>query len=238
MSPARILDPGVLDRVVAQAMRAGGNGVVVFDLDSTLLDNRPRQALILREYGQQHGVPALVGTRVEHWTSWDILSAMRAAGCSEAEVSAHGEGAKKYWREKFFTSKYCTIDDAIPGAVAYVARLGGTGAQIAYCTGRHEDMRAGTVASFVRLGLPVPGPRVQLLMKPRFDQSDDAWKEEAYARLRGLGTIVAAFDNEPTHVNGYRTAFPEASAVHLHTDHSGRPVTLLDGVVSVTSFAT
>jgi len=236
MSPARIVDPAVLDRVVAAATLAAANGVVVFDLDSTLLDNRPRQTRILREYGERHGLRALAATRPEHWTSWDIREAMRAAGASEAEIAAHGEGAKAYWRDTFFTSEYCAIDDAIPGAAAYVARLAGAGAQIAYVTGRHTQMCEGSVASFARLDLPAPGPRVHLLMKPTFEQSDDAWKEQAYARLRRLGRVIAAFDNEPTHINGYRAHFPEAICVHMATDHSGRAVALADGIVSVRDF--
>jgi predicted secreted acid phosphatase len=236
MSPARILDPAVLDRVVAAAARHGENGVVVFDLDSTLLDNRPRQARILREYGERHGLAALAQTRAEHWTSWDIRDAMRAAGASDAEITTHSEPAKAYWREHFFTSEYCAIDDAIPGAAAYVARLCGTGVQIAYVTGRHQQMCDGSVASFGRLELPAPGPRVHLLMKPTFDQSDDAWKEQAYQRLRRLGFVIAAFDNEPTHINGYRAHFREAICVHLATDHSGREVRLDDGIVSIRNF--
>jgi hypothetical protein len=73
-------------------------------------------------------------------------------------------------------------------------------------------------------------------MKPTFEQSDDDWKALAYARLRELGRVVAVFDNEPTHVNGYRAAFPEALVVHLHTDHSGRDVRVADGIVSVRDF--
>jgi hypothetical protein len=236
MSPARVLDPSVLDRVVEAARSVGEGGVVVFDLDSTLLDNRPRQARILREYGERTGVGPLLRAEPSHWTSWDIRDAMRAAGVPEDLIATHGEPAKEYWRSVFFTSEYCAIDDALAGAVDYVARLGGTGVQIAYCTGRHEDMREGTIASFQRHGLPLPGPRVHLLMKPTFDIPDDAWKEQAYARLRELGRVVAVFDNEPTHINGYRKGFPEALCVHLATDHSGRPVALLDGIISVERF--
>jgi hypothetical protein len=82
----------------------------------------------------------------------------------------------------------------------------------------------------------VPGERVQLLMKPVFELSDDDWKTEAYARLKQLGGVVAVFDNEPTHVNGYRAGFPEATVVHLATDDSGRPVALAEGVVSIKDF--
>jgi predicted secreted acid phosphatase len=236
MSPARILDPAVLDRVVAAAARHGENGVVVFDLDSTLLDNRPRQARILREYGERHALAALAQARPEHWTSWDLVDAMRAAGATAGDITAHSEAAKAFWRERFFTSEYCAIDDAIPGAAAYVARLCGTGVQIAYVTGRHEQMSTGSVASFTRLELPTPGPRVHLLMKPTLEQSDDAWKELAYQRLHRLGSVVAAFDNEPTHINGYQAHFRDAICVHLATDHSGREVQISDGIVSIRNF--
>jgi predicted secreted acid phosphatase len=226
----------VLERVLGEARRAGPKGVLVFDLDSTLLDNRPRQARILREFGAAVGLAALAGARPEHWTSWDIKEAMAHAGLSADEVERCADRAKAFWRDRFFTSEYCAGDDAIAGAVAYLRQVVGTGVQVAYCTGRHEPMREGSVASFRRLGLPEPGERVHLLMKPRFELSDDEWKEMAYARLKALGRVLAAFDNEPTHVNGYRQAFPDAVMVHLATDHSGRPVPLHDGIFSVKDF--
>jgi hypothetical protein len=231
------IDNAVLDRVVEAAHQLGARGVVVFDLDSTLLDNRVRQAQILREYGVRAGLGILAQTRSQHFTSWDIGEAMRAVGCTPEQIAMHAGPAKDYWRSVFFTSAYCAVDDAIPGAQGYVKRLVNAGTQIAYCTGRHEEMRVGTVQSFERLGFPVPGPGVSLLMKPTFDQSDDGWKEEAYARLKELGTVVACFDNEPTHINGYASHFLDAICVHLDTDHSGRPVTLADRIVSVKRFA-
>ena len=235
MSRIRSLDPSVLSRTLESA-RAQEGGVVVFDLDSTLLDNRPRQALILREFGAARGVAPLIGARPEHWESWDIKHAMHNAGLSHDEVERWAEDAKTWWRDRFFTSEYCEIDEPIPGALEFVAAIARTGATIVYCTGRHEAMRSGTVACFTRLGFPVPGPSVQLLMKPTFEQPDDDWKAAAYARLRALGTVVAAFDNEPTHVNGYHGAFPDALCVHLATDDSGRPVPLSPNIPSIQNF--
>lgn len=55
----RDVDPGVLDRVLTRAAELGPRGVFVFDLDSTLLDNKPRQARIVREAGQHLGEPRL-----------------------------------------------------------------------------------------------------------------------------------------------------------------------------------
>lgn len=235
-SPARVFDSSVLRSVLDKA-RAPGS-VVVFDLDSTVLDNRPRQSAILREYGVARGLDALDAMRPEHWRSWSLQDAMARAGLSDAVIEKHAEDAKQFWRERFFTSEYCSLDQAIAGAADYcraVVKIGGT---LAYCTGRHEAMRAGTVHSLAALSFPVPStPKVQLLMKPSFEQSDDEWKVQAFAHLDQLGRVVGAFDNEPMHINQYRRQYGNAHCVHLDTDHSGRDVKLLDQVVSVRDFA-
>ncbi len=228
-------DPSVLERVLARVRTQPGS-VVVFDLDSTLLDNKPRQARILREFGKAHGIAALAGTRPEHWVDWSIQRAMANAGLDSTEVARWADAAKQFWRERFFTSEYCRDDEPIVGAREYLVDVAAAGAFIAYCTGRHEPMRDGTLNNFARLGYPLPGARVQLLMKPVFELSDDDWKLEAYARLKDLGRVVGVFDNEPTHVNGYRGGFPDATVVHLATDDSGRPVALAEGVVSIKDF--
>ena len=228
-------DPTVLERVLAR-VRATPGAVVVFDLDSTLLDNKPRQARILREFGAARGIPVLAAARSEHWVDWSIQHAMANAGLPADEIASLADDAKQFWRDRFFTSEYCRDDEPIAGAHDYLAAVVAGRGRIAYCTGRHEQMRAGTVDNFARLGFPVPGERVQLLMKPVFELSDDDWKSEAYARLRELGGVVGVFDNEPTHVNGYRAGFPEATVVHLATDDSGRNVPLAEGIVSIKDF--
>jgi hypothetical protein len=228
-------DPTVLERVLAR-VHALRDAVVVFDLDSTLLDNKPRQARILREFGVARGIPSLAAARSEHWVDWSIQHAMANAGLPTDEIARLADDAKQFWRDRFFTSEYCRDDEPIAGAHDYLAAVVAGRGSIAYCTGRHEQMRAGTVDNFARLGFPVPGERVQLLMKPVFELSDDDWKTEAYARLRELGGVVAVFDNEPTHVNGYRAGFPEATVVHLATDDSGRNVPLAEGIVSIKDF--
>src|SRR3954469_15047837 len=96
----RQLDPTVLARTLDRARQANGGGVVVFDLDSTLLDNRPRQARILREFGELHGLPKLAATRPEHFDSWDLARAMRHTGFEAVERWA-GQ-ARRFWRERFF----------------------------------------------------------------------------------------------------------------------------------------
>jgi hypothetical protein len=226
---------GILERARQLAPRAA----LAFDLDSTLFDNRPRQARILRELGAASGVECLTGCAVEHWDSgWDMRAAMRNCGMSEEQVERLYPEAKRFWQERFFTSEYCVDDEAIEGAAVFTHAVVETGARLAYVTGRHEAMRQGSVECMRRGGLALPdGERVLLLMKPTLAEDDDAFKREAHARLRSLGAVVAAFDNEPTHANDYLRNFPEAMVVHLATDHSGRPVELAEAIISVPHFA-
>ncbi|XXF75818.1 hypothetical protein P2318_22520 [Myxococcaceae bacterium GXIMD 01537] len=223
---------------LAQARSLGEGAVLAFDLDSTLFDNRPRQARILREFGVARGVALLQACEPHHWDSgWDMRDAMRRCGLPAEQVEALFADARVFWGERFFTSEYCVDDAEIEGAARFTHAVVASGARLAYVTGRHEGMRAGTEACMRRHGLAVPeGARVHLMMKAGAYENDDAFKREAHARLGLLGRVIAAFDNEPTHANDYRLKFPDATIFHLATDHSGRPVTLLDGIVSVPHF--
>jgi len=227
----------LLARVLDRA-RAHPDAVVAFDLDSTLLDNRPRQARILREYGAMHGLTPLADHEADHWQGWDARVAMTHSGLAADLIDAHLAPFRVFWRDKFFTSEYCTDDRPISGAPTYVADVLATGARVFYVTGRHEEMRAGTIACFERTGFPAPdGRTVELIMKPTLEEHDDVYKARSYASLRARGLVVAAFDNEPAHINGYRAAFPDAISVHLATDHSMRDIPLARGVPSIRDFA-
>lgn len=225
---------GILER----ARSLGSEAVLAFDLDSTLFDNRPRQARILREFGSARGLSALEACGVVHWTSgWDMKVAMRNCGLAAEQVESLYTEARAFWAQRFFTSEYCLDDIAIQGAAAFTHAVVGTGAQLVYVTGRHEGMREGTVGAMRNCGFALPGEgNTHLIMKPSLRDNDDAFKRDAHARLGTLGRVIAAFDNEPTHANDYLQRFPEATVVHLATDHSGRPVQLLEAVISIPHF--
>jgi len=226
----------LLSKVVDRAR--GSQGIVVFDLDSTLLDNKARQAQIMAEYGQQNGVEALSAVLAEHWDGWDYRQAMRNAGLVPDEIEAHVEDYREFWRERFFTSAYCRVDQEVPGSPAYVQAVRRVGAKVFYVTGRQETMRPGTLESFERVGLPLPDDvGVQLWMKPTLEEDDDDFKARVHAELHGLGDPVAAFDNEPIHINAYRRSFPEALIVHLATDHSMRDVLVDPAIPSIADFS-
>lgn len=227
----------VLKRLLSDARSAGPGTIMVFDLDSTVFDNRPRQARIVREYGHTRGIAPLTRCEPAHWTSgWDMKAAFVACGLSQAEADELFKDAKPWWAERFFTSEYCVDDIEVPGAPDYLNRVVDAGAMLVYLTGRHEEMRAGTVQCLAKCKMPVPDDRVKLVMKPTLRESDDSFKRVAHDEVEKKGNVFAAFDNEPTHANDYATRFPRATVVHLATDHSGRPVELLPRVISVPNF--
>ena len=211
-------------------------GLCVFDLNSTLLDNRPRQALILREFGAVCGEPLLSNVRPEHFEGWELEVAMRNAGLPASRARELRGPARTFWKERFFTSEYCRHDSPIRGAVEFVQQVQALGV-VVYLTGRHIDMEEGTLDSLRAAAFPLPKvPSTYLLLKPNQELHDDLWKEQACAQVAALGEVVAAFDNEPAHINHYRQYFRNAVCVHLDTDHSGRPIPLVPGILEIANF--
>ena len=218
------------------AIRPGRN-TAAFDLDSTLLMNKVRQARIVREYGVAQGDRRLAACPPEAVVSWDLRDTARLCGLSAEEAELIAEPMKRFWRERFFTSEYCQDDTPVAGARDFLLKMKNLDGEILYITGRHAGMSAGTIESFRRAGFPLPdGEQVQLWLKPRFEDDDDAWKERCHARLQALRGIACAFDNEPAHVNAYKRAFPDAVVVHLDTDHSRRPIEVLASIPSIHDF--
>jgi hypothetical protein len=231
--------PSDQTRILREALDAirPGRTAAVFDLDSTILSNKPRQARIVREFGRARGVAALADCTPREIVSWDLRDTMRLCGLPADEVQRLHADLRRFWLHRFFTSEYCREDEPIPGAPEYLQRVPGKGGEVLYVTGRHAGMQDGTLHAFRKAGFPLPdGARVQLWLKPRPDDDDDRWKETCNARLREMSGLACAFDNEPTHVNAYKRAFPDARVVHLDTDHSGRPVEVRPDVPSIVDF--
>jgi hypothetical protein len=226
-------------RILRDALRAirPSHPLAAFDLDSTLLVNKARQARIVREYGAGRGDPRLAACSVREVISWDLRDTLRLCGLTEAEILAVVPALREFWRERFFSSEYCREDKPVAGAREYLHAALRAGAEILYVTGRHQGMAEGTLESFGRAGFPLPdGASVQLWLKPDLADDDDRWKETCHARLLTMRGLACAFDNEPTHVNAYKRSFPAAWVVHVDTDHSRRPVDVLPEIPSILDF--
>jgi len=129
-----------------EALRPGRPAA--FDLDSTVLSNKPRQARIVREFGAQRGDARLAQCTPRQIVSWDLRDTLRLCGLSEPEVRHAAVDLRQFWLDRFFTSEYCADDVPIAGAAAYLQRVREAGGEILYITGRHEEMKDGTLAAF------------------------------------------------------------------------------------------
>lgn len=227
----------VLDRVlhlVGERLlrRPAPAPVVTFDLDSTLFDNRRRQLQILSDFAKAKGLGGVEKLTRETIDGWRLTESIALLHGVDGNLAALKAEFKPFWRDRFFTSEYCLFDDALPGASDFVRAVEKAGATIVYLTGRHEDMRRGTAESLATTGFPVG----QLLMKPTFEMTDTQWKEIAVPKVQSLGEVVACFDNETTHVNRLRAAFPGALVVWIRTDHSPEAEDLPHDVPSIEGF--
>jgi hypothetical protein len=228
----RSLD-AVLDDVAARP-----GALVVFDLDDTVFSTNDRHLRILREYAdlvaaRAPDAAALLRAVERERLRYQIVDTARDAGLDEALI----KDLRDFWFARFFKNQYLLEDDVVPGAPAYCAEVAARGGALVYMTGRDEGMREGTERSFVRHGFPAPDGRgVRLILKPRFDTPDFAFKSETMARLREQGEVVASFENEPAHVNLFRDAFPRARHFLLETKHSGKPVIAHPDAVKISDF--
>lgn len=221
--PLKRRDAGALQSVhtaVQEAARHGRRPVVVFDLDHTLFDGRPRTLRILQEFAAQADdadlaakITALPAARVYY----DLRATLANAGITEATTVA---AATEFWRERFFSDAYVVMDVALAGAAAYVRSLHAAGAQVVYLTGRWAPtMLVGTVAALQTAGMPVGIAGTHLILKPDPMQEDATFKRDALAAIAALGRVVAVFENEPENLRLLADAFPKAIPVFLDTDH-------------------
>ena len=239
LSPAEqsALLGSLVDRARA-CVRDGKHPVVVFDLDGTLLDNRPRTAAIFRELGTEWATRhpeearALAAASSEHIV-YGVQGSLARVGVGEARVA----DATDFWKDRFFRDPHLAHDVPLAGAAAFVNRLAEAGASIVYVTGRDlPNMSMGTWASLRDHGFPIGAVGTMLVCKPDFAIPDEDFKREALPTLTRLGEVIASFDNEPANCNIALAAFPGAVSVLLATQHTDEAPAPLPGVVVIRDF--
>ena len=112
----------------------------------------------------------------------------------------------------------------MPGAVTLVKECQEQGMKIVYLTGRHHEMREGTISALQAYGFPYDPPNAQLITKPDPYMDDTAYKAEALEQIFQLGSPLLFIDNEPSNVNAFHEACPEAYTVVIESDHSPKPI--------------
>jgi hypothetical protein len=231
----------LLDRVVE---RCGANGaartpVVVFDLDGTLMDNRPRTTMILRELAERWrerdpGAASKLDSAKPDDLAYLLTDSLGRLGITRTELI---RDAEVFWRERFFTDEYLTHDVEVPGASTFARDCYAAGGILVYFTGRDLPlMGLGSFASLRDLDFPIGVPGTELVLKPDANMPDEAFKRMSGPSLARVGHVVAIFDNEPGNCNVLGAHFPDAESVLVDTQHLPGAPPLSEGVHVIRDF--
>ena len=231
----------VLSRIVSRCAAVPGvpPPVVVFDLDGTLMDNRPRTAVILQELARElreeaHSAAEILAAARAEELAYLLGDSLRRLGVEHPELV---ERAESFWRERFFSDHYLKHDVAVAGAVTFARACYEAGAVIVYFTGRDLPfMGIGSFQSLRDLGFPIGVVGTELVCKPDAKIPDEAFKRAEGPKLTRVGRVVAAFDNEPGNCNAFLEMHPEADVVFIDTQHLPGAPPLLERVHVVGDF--
>ena len=231
----------LLAKIIARSQRSksGPTPVVVFDLDGTLMDNRPRTLQILRELGDhlkdRHPEDAArLAAATLDGLDYLLTDSLNKLGVSSSEVVAEAES---FWRERFFGDDHLRYDVEVPGAVAFARACYEAGAILVYFTGRDLPlMGIGSFRSLRDLGFPIGVPGTELVLKPDANMPDEAYKRLEGPKLSRVGEVIAIFDNEPANCNILLELHPECDSVFVDTQHLPGAPQLDDGIHVIEDF--
>lgn len=208
----------------------GGKVVkVVFDVDSTLFDVKPRTLKIMKEFAAGEG--RKISPTLSDWCmnlkvyqlSYTLKDTAIANNFPKDEANAElfMKTLFPFWKERFFKHEYVLTDHPMPGAVDFVQSVVDVGAQAVYLTGRDiPGMGRGTQSMLEHWGFPMGNNRAELIMKPFYGMDDAEFKDVALLQLRSHSDVVALFDNEPANFIVFEKNFPDAHLVFLHSNCS------------------
>ncbi|MDQ7821271.1 MAG: HAD hydrolase-like protein [Candidatus Eremiobacteraeota bacterium] len=229
----------VVERIRAKT-ESNVSTLAIFDLDGTLLDNRPRTIFILREISEkfEERLPQLV----EAFDRFYELSAIEYSieeTLKKFNIRDENEITfiKSEWEKRFFTDEYQKFDIPLPGAKSYVNRIYDAGATVIYLTGRDVGrMLVGTTDSLRLFGFPVGVVGTMTIVKKEFAEKDEVFKKDVVTYLKRLGKVEAVFENEPVNSNILRREFPEASSFLVLTQHRPDAPQLEQGIHAIRDF--
>lgn len=227
----------LLDGLLADVSARPG-AIVVFDLDDTLFSTSDRHLRILKEFAAAIETSDARSAGVLRGIAREQLRYSIAETAKDHGLDGKlAKDLRDFWFARFFKNPYLLEDTIIPGGPEFAAEVIKRGGRSFYMTGRDESMREGTEASLLNHNFPEPdGKAATLVLKPRFDTPDFAFKAEALKKIGEMGTVVGSFENEPAHVNLFVEHFPEGKHFLLETKHSGRPIEPLPAVLRIKDF--
>lgn len=222
-----------LDRILAHVGSRRGD-LAILDLDGTLVDNRPREIRILREYAHLHAAWDLLQVEPRHIWDWDLGHVLSNAGLPPERAGALLPPLQSFWDQRFFLGAYASFDEPLPGASDFVRRLEAAGAPVVYLSGRMEECRPATARFLEQFGFP----RGRLLLRPDDQEGIRSFKERSLASLAREGRPGLFLEDIPSNLTAFACRYPEALLVWLATGQSHLAHDLPPGALTLKGFLT
>jgi phosphoglycolate phosphatase-like HAD superfamily hydrolase len=236
----RSAQSALLRTILARCVHGTGTPpVVIFDLDGTLIDNRPRTCAILREIAAQWQTtePELAArllTATPDRVPYHFRDTLAVYGITREDLVTQ---ASDYWKTHFFADPHIQHDVEVAGAARFARECYAAGASIVYLTGRDlPQMGLGTFGSLRSLDFPIGVCGTELVLKPDPKMLDFEFKRFEAPKLARVGRVVASFDNEPENCNIFLAQFPDADSVLVDTQHAAGAPPLSAGVKVIPDF--
>ena len=220
-------------QTIKDEIKKNGKGIVIMDLDETVLDSHTRKYHAFLDSFKIHCGDPEATIYAPKSTECEKLQ-----GLSKIDFYKIHNGYSMYellarmnltWNDFiknitntmidiYMTSHRMNHDSPIPGANTYVRELKRLGAEIYFVTARYEDtMSEGTLTQLKALGFMQKGEEHYLILRKRGEAPLD-FKKKALEKViseskRKNMQVVGLFENEAENLHVWKEVFPHAHAV-------------------------
>lgn len=231
-----------MQRRIEETLARGEKPLIIFDIDDTIIDCRHRKFRVIRDFIAQplireaFPLECLLTERLV-WENvqYRVMDTLAIEGVQNQDF---GEQLFQFWRQNYFTYPYLIEDEPFPGALEFVQLCHKLGAVIVYLTGRDlPGMGPATFDTIRKLGFPATGDRVHFILKQDPTIEDLEFKVLALEKIAGLGTVIAALENELPNLHAMANRFPEAAMYWRKTLYMPDPPDPMDQVEILLRFS-
>lgn len=177
---------GAIARVARRTAR-GLRSVVIFDVDNTLADTRPRTQAAAAAFSKRGGPELAPLAQVPlHQVGWDGGQTARRLGLDRGTTTRF----HRFWDTFFWRARSFRFDKPIRQTIQLARWAKAAGADVLYLTGRVQSLQGGTIRQLRRLGLPDADPS-HVLCKPSMALRTAVFKQQAVHQLGAVeGQII------------------------------------------------
>lgn len=218
---------------VKEEIKKSGKGIIIMDLDETILDSHTRKYHAFLDAFKIHcgepettlhtpkseeceklqGLSKIDFYKINNgYSMYDLLGRMKLTWSDSIKAIT------ETMISIYMTSHRMEQDSPLPGANTYVRELKRLGAEVYFITARYEDtMAEGTISQLKALGFMQKGEEQYLILRKRGEAPLD-FKKNALSKViseskRKNTSVVGLFENEAENLNVWKEVFPQAVAV-------------------------